>query len=43
MHSKSEKNDFLQVFLIFTIGIKAKLIELESESDNFPANGHDFS
>ena len=36
MHSKSEKIDFLQVFLIFTIGIKAKLIELESESDNFP-------
>ena len=29
--------------LIVNEGIIAKLIELESESDSFPSNGHDFS
>ena len=28
--------DFLLLFPIFTKGIKAKLTELESESDSFP-------
>ena len=35
IHSKSEKLDFLQFFPIFTEGIKAKLTELESESESF--------
>ena len=39
MGSKSEKQDFLLYFHIFTKGIRAKLNELESESGIFAYNG----
>ena len=40
MGLKSEKYDFfLQFFLVFTKGIRAKLNELESESDTLAQNG----
>ena len=39
MGSKSEKLDFFQFFSIFTKGIKAKLNDLESESDTLAQNG----
>ena len=35
MHSKSEKLDFFAIFPISTERIKAKLTELESESERF--------
>ena len=40
---KSEKNEFLLDFKDFAKGIRAKLNELESESDILAYNGQDFS
>ena len=39
MGLKSEKIDYFQFFPIFTKGIRAKLNELESESDTLAQNG----